>query len=105
MASEFGEVLPNQWYFGQPSVDINAEQLRDICRRKIEAGRIEVGGLRQTSNRSIEGMNFAFAALENPFQYAAVLAVAGPQKLAVFVCPEPVNVVDFGQLRSRSRAN
>ena len=45
----------------------------------------------------------ALAALEDPLEHAAVLAVARPQELAVRALAEPVHVVDARQLRA-SRA-
>jgi len=39
--------------------------------------------------------------LKDPFEHAAVVAIAGPQPLAIVAFPEPVDIENFRQLFRR----
>src|SRR5208283_799357 len=83
MAAEPGKVLTDQWYFLKPALYVDAEQLGDICRRQVEPLGVEIRGRGKPANRRIHSVRFAIAALEDPFQHAAVLAVSGPEEFTV----------------------
>ena len=91
-------MLFNAGHFGEPAINVYAQQFDQIVGGNIQALGIHIGGIRQPPNGCVCGVDLAVAALKNPLQDAAVLAVAGPEKLAVFVLPEPVHVEDPGQL-------
>src|SRR5271165_2000096 len=64
----------------------------------IEAGRVEISHFGDSSDGGIFGMDFAVATLKDPFEDAAVFAVAGPQKLSILVLAKPVHVENLWQL-------
>src|SRR5271165_4082539 len=63
----------------------------------IEAGRVEIGHFGDPSDGGILGMDFAVATLKDPFEDAAVFAIAGPQKLSILVLAKPVHVENLWQ--------
>ena len=105
MPAEPGKVLAYQWHLGKPAVHVHAEQLGNIRGRKIKPLSIQIRELGKLANRRIHGMNFAIAAIEDPFQNPAVLAESGPEEFALVVGAEPVHVKDPGQLGARPVAD
>src|ERR1022692_1192898 len=105
MAAKPGKVLPDQWYLGMPALQVNTEQLGDARWRKVKSFGIQIRRLGKPAYRCLHSMHFAIAALEDPFQHPAVLAVSGPQKLAVVIRAKPVNVKNLGQLGARPLAD
>src|SRR5579864_1683036 len=101
--SEFREVFPDARYFGEPAVNVDLQQIVQIGRRQWQSIRIQVVFRRQATDWRIVGMDTAIAALEDPFQDAAVLAETGPKESIVFVLTKPVDVEELGQLRRIGR--
>ena len=66
-------------------------------RRHVEA--VDVDGVegRDSADRRVDGGRLVGDAVEDPLEHAGVLAVAGPEELAVGVLAEPVDVEDLGQ--------
>src|SRR5437879_4590143 len=60
---------------------------------------IEVGWGGEPADGRVDGVRLAVAPLKYPLQHAAILAIARPQELAVFVLTEPVHVINLRQLR------
>src|SRR5271169_6535382 len=83
MAAEPGKVFPDQRNLGMPALQIHVEQLGDVRWRKVKSFSIQISGLGKPANRCFYGVHFAVAALENPFQDPAVLAVSRPQEFAI----------------------
>src|SRR5215472_11751129 len=94
MGAELGKMFPDQRDFPEPSLNIHAQQFRDLFRGQVEPARVQIFGARQTADGRILGMNLAIAALEDPLQYPAVFAISRPQELAVLIGAEPVDVVN-----------
>src|SRR5215472_18788021 len=102
MRTELGKVFPDERDFPEPSLNIHAQQFRNLFRGQVQPARVQVFGPRQTADGRILGLNLAIAALEDPFQYPAVFAISRPQELAVLIGAEPVHVVNAWQLRAWS---
>jgi len=66
-----------------PAGHVHGEELFEVTFRQIEAGKVQRVGCGQIANGGFRGLAFAFHPFANPLQHAAVLAVAGPQPLAV----------------------
>src|SRR5208337_4600371 len=95
MRAETVKVFADKRNLGKPSVNIHAQQRVELCGGDVQAVGIEIGRPWKPSNRCFQSMSLALATLEDPFQHPAVLAVARPEKLAVFVGAEPVHVKDL----------
>src|SRR5580658_8862659 len=93
-------MLFNQGDFRQPAISIDGEKFIDLVACNIESGGIEISDFGNASYGRIFGMDFAVAALENPSQDAAVLAITGPEELAILILAKPIHVKNFGELRS-----
>src|SRR5512133_901146 len=100
MLSELGEVLPNERNLGLPAFDIHIQQLLHGVGGNVQTLGVDVLGGWQPSDGSIHGLRVSVDAFEDPLQDAAVLAVAGPEELAVFIGAEPVHVINLWQLRA-----
>src|SRR5580692_12778820 len=98
MAAELGKVCADQRHFSTPSLQVHAEQPGDIRRGNIKSLGIQIRGLGKPANRRIHRVRLTVAALENPLQHPAVLAVSGPEEFAVVAGAEPVYVKNPGQL-------
>src|SRR5204863_8337833 len=77
---------------GAPRVDIDREQLVECVRRDVETAGGEGVGRGQTADRRVDGLGRSTTAREHPREDTRVLAVAGPQELAVDAFAEPVDV-------------
>ena len=68
--------------------------------------RVERARLGHRADRRLVGLAAPCDPLEDPLEHAGVLAVAGPEELAVLALQEPVDVEDLGELvRVRARAH
>src|SRR5579863_7015477 len=98
MAAELGEVLLDQRNFRQPALDIDTKQFVQVSPFNVEACGVEIGEVGNSPNRGLFRVHLAVAALENPSQHPAVLAITGPQVSAVLILAKPVDVADLRQL-------
>ena len=77
---------------------VDRQQLAERFLRKIEAGQVEAFGRGHVADRRFHGVGLAAAAVENPLDHPQVLAVAGPEEIAVLVGAEPIDVEDLGRI-------
>ena len=78
MAAEVGEMFPDQRYFRQPALDIDAKQFVHMGAFDVQPRRVEIGHLGNPSDRCVVRMHLTVAALEDPLQRPAVLTVTRP---------------------------
>src|SRR5579883_2960140 len=99
MIAELGEVLFDERQLFLPAFGIDTEDPLQLGSGQVESAGVEVGGFGQTTNGCVDRVDLVVAALENPLQHAAVLAVAGPEEFPVLIGTEPVHVENLGKLR------
>ena len=105
MVAELGEVLADQGHLGAPFVGVHGEQFLHVTGRHVEPARTSIDvGVGHVADGCGDGLAAPGAALEDPLEHPAVLAVAGPEPLAVGALAEPVDVEDLGQAFSSKRS-
>src|SRR5277367_2675103 len=100
MAAELGEVLLDRRHFGQPALDVDAEQFLDIRGFDVQSGGVKISDLWNPPDRGFIGMDRVVAALKDTFQHPAVLPITGPEEFATLILAEPVDVENLRQFRS-----
>ena len=71
-------------HLGGPGVGVNREELRPHGLVNVQAIQVEVLELRVTTGHTVNGLDLASGAANDPVQNAGVVAVAGPHEVAVF---------------------
>src|SRR5436190_1847452 len=99
---ELAEQFVVQREFARPRVAVDAADERVTSRVEVEARPVEVAVARRHAERVRLAGGRTLDALDDPAQHAHVLAVAGPDELAVGTLPEPVDAEDLRQLRARA---
>ena len=101
IASKLRDGFFDQRHLSAPTLDIDAEELFHVGGGHIQSAGIEIGDFGNSSDGSVFGVDFAVAALKDPFQHAAVFAIARPQKLTtlLFILAKPVDVENSRKLR------
>src|SRR5258706_15177059 len=92
VAAEAGEVVFDQRDFGEPAVDIDAEEFVHVGGFQVEAFCVKIFYFRYATDRRVFGVDFAVGAFEYPFQDTAVLALGGPEAFPILVLAKPVDV-------------
>ena len=64
----------------------------------IETLDVNIAWLREVADRRLLGADTLLATIDNPAQYAQIFAETGPEKPAIGILPEPVDVEDSWQL-------
>src|SRR5262245_50152118 len=88
LRSENREMLLDQRKLGLPAFLVDARHLLHVGRIDLHALDVDGPFHRHLANRRINRLGGAVAALEDPFEHAGVLGVAGPHELAVLVLAE-----------------
>src|SRR5581483_4220207 len=65
-----------------------------------ETGRVDRARRRHVADRSVDTPAAATDSLDHPLEHAAVVAVAGPEELAVGALAEPVHPEQLRELRA-----
>src|SRR5512134_1104487 len=78
--AEVPVVVADAAHLGEPAVHVDAQQLGQVLLGHVEPGHVELAPPRQVADRGLDGLGRSLAALEDPLEHAAVLAVAGPQE-------------------------
>src|SRR5207302_10174578 len=96
---ESGVVLVDLWQLLLPRLWIDLEQLGHRLIGDVQAGPVDPAFARGRNepDRGLIRLGLALATAEDPGQHPRVLAEAGPQKPAVVVLAEPVDVEDLRQ--------
>ena len=97
--AEGGEVLADQRDLGLPLCSVNLEQLIKVSVGDLKAVEIESVSGGQESNGGVNGIAAASHSLKDPLEDSGILAVTGPEPLAVCVFAEPVDVENLWELR------
>src|SRR5687767_11339861 len=82
-----------------PFVDVHAKRRLDRGLSGGDIAHLEIRRARRQADRSLLRPSFALAALQDPLDHPHVLAVAGPEELAVRTLAEPVDQEDPGRPR------
>src|SRR6476619_6003966 len=72
-----------------PRLAIDAHHLVELPRREIDPAPVEVLVAGHPAERALDRLRRAAGALDDPLQHAHVLAVPGPQVVALVVLAEP----------------
>src|SRR5215831_19396728 len=94
LGPELGEEPVVLRELARPACLVDAHHLREALGREVEPGPVEVAVRGLESERSLDRVTAAAAALDDPLQHPHVLAEAWPRKATVLVGPEPVHVED-----------
>ncbi len=95
------EIVADSGDFAAPVLRIDIEQRFERVIAELEPVTAKIALARHEADRRLFGLGGAVAAADDPFEHAQVVAVAGPEELAVGALAEPVDVEDLRQLRAR----
>src|SRR5262249_58984936 len=96
LVAELLEPLDDLRNLRLPLVDVDAQHGFDVGGRDVEAGDVERVRRGYGTDRRFDGSGLSFESLDDPLEYARVLAVSGPQEAAIVAATEPVHVEDRG---------
>src|SRR5205814_5022996 len=86
-----------------PGARIDRRQLAEFVAAEIlQSLPFEIGEFGHEADGGFHRMGLALTALDDPFQYAHVLAETRPDELAAGICPEPVDAEDLRTVRNRA---
>ena len=99
MAIELYEelVLEDQLPVPLGRVDL-LEFLEFLRSHRLEAGHVEIYIFRNPTNRGLQGMGAALAALDDPFEDTHVVTEAGPEEFPLGALAKPVHMEDAGDV-------
>src|SRR5579884_2195730 len=93
--AELGVVLLDGWHLRPPLLDVHRQEGVHVRGVDVEPVGRDGPRRRQQPHRRLDGGAFAGATLEDPLQHPAVLPEPRPQKAALAVLAEPVDVEDL----------
>ena len=82
-----------------PLLVIDAQQRDDVFMFDLELFKIEIVRAGQPADWRFDGAAFFFAAIDDPFQDAHVIAETGPKKFSALAFAEPIHVEDERRIR------
>src|ERR1700738_3291277 len=85
-------------YFVTPRSPVEGLQLVKFLFRKVEPFPLNIFIMRHPPDRSLFGERTAMRAIDDPFQYAHILAEAWPQEISLSILAEPVHVKNTRRL-------
>ena len=98
MTAQRGVIRGHVFDFLFPAGNVHREQLFEVVGGQVQAGQVERIGGRQVPDGRFLRLARAFGAFANPFEHAAVFAIAGPEPPATAVLAEPVHEINLWQL-------
>ena len=94
---QLGKVLGVQCQFFSPGGLVQTGDRIELGFAEVQAGPVDLGVPGGDAKAGLLALGRAFDAVDHPLQHAHVVAVAGPDELAVGALAEPVDAEDLGQ--------